>query len=91
MSLLSPNAEKNELQAKSVWIDEERIHVELIDGRIVSTPLLFYPSIYDASREDRDNFYIFGEGTAIHWKKLDIDLPVEAIIEGEKEYPFPVK
>ena len=37
MSLLNPNVEKSELQVKNIWIDEERIHVGLMDGRIVST------------------------------------------------------
>lgn len=79
-------AEKLEIVARAsrVWIEEDFICIQLTDGREVKTPLEFYPTLAIATKEQRDNLEVFGQGTAIHWPDLDEDLPVEGIIQGRK-------
>ena len=88
MKSLAPNInEIEEPQAKRVWFEENAIHVELMDGRVISVPLAFYPTLCDATKEQREDFRLFGEGTAIHFNQLDEDLSVEALVMGRKQVP----
>ena len=74
-------------RASKVWLDEQNFHVELTDGRLVVIPLLFYPTICDASKESRENFRFIGNGWGIHWPELDVDIDIEGLIMGRKELP----
>lgn len=87
MSLLAENITIQEPVAKKVWLTEDMINLELADGRQVSVPLVFYPSLVDATKEQREDFRIFGEGSAIHFNQLDIDLSIEGLVMGRKEIP----
>ena len=88
MSLSAPNIKnEEEVSASKVWLTEDAINLELIDGRTISVPLAFYPTLADASEEDRSNFELFGMGTGINWPTLDIDLEVAGIVAGRKEIP----
>jgi len=71
-------------RALRVWIDDDFICIQLTDGREVKTPLEFYPTLVGATKEQRQNFEVFGQGTAIHWPELDEDLPVEGIVQGRR-------
>ncbi|MFH8039018.1 MAG: DUF2442 domain-containing protein [Candidatus Aenigmatarchaeota archaeon] len=54
----------------------------LIDGREVRVPLEFYPRLKNATKRQRANYKIIGEGTGIHWPDLDEDLSIEGILAG---------
>ena len=41
-----------------VTFDEKYMHVELTDERIISIPLMWIPTLYNASNEDRTKFEI---------------------------------
>ncbi len=51
----------------NVRFDEKHMHVELTDGRIVSIPLWWIPTIHNASNEDRNKFEINQSRTMIIW------------------------
>jgi hypothetical protein len=68
--------------AKSVDFDKEMMYVSLIDGRIISVPLIWFPILYDASAEQRKNYEIGGGGIALHWEELDEDLSVANLMAG---------
>ena len=86
MSLSAPNTkDEEEILASKVWFTDECINLELIDGRIVSVPLAFYPTLADASEEDRLNFELFGMGVGISWPNLNMDLEVAGVVAGKKE------
>jgi hypothetical protein len=87
MNSLAENITEQESLAKKVWLTDDMINLELIDGRVVSVPLVFYPSLADATKEHRDDFRIFSEGSAIHFNHLDIDLSVDSLVMGRKEIP----
>jgi hypothetical protein len=67
---------------KNVKIDENLITVDLMDGRIISVPLVWYPSLMNATPEQLMNWEIAGGGFGIHWPDLDEDLSTEGFLRG---------
>ena len=51
----------------AVRLDEKYIHVELTDQRVLSIPLWWIPTVYNASAEDRVKFGINQGRTMIIW------------------------
>ena len=51
----------------SVTFDEKYMHVELTDARIISIPLMWIPTVYNASTKDREKFEISQNRTMIIW------------------------
>ena len=62
----------------SVWLD---------DGRILSLPLAWYPSLNESSATERLRWRKSAAGHGIHWPALDYDLSVEGLLRGAKEVP----
>ena len=52
--------------ATGVRIDEDRLHVELSDGREISAPLDWFPKLLNATREQRSHWKLIGKGIGIH-------------------------
>lgn len=67
---------------RAVRIDEDTLTVDLVDGRILSTPLAWYPRLLHATAEQRNNFVISGAGFGIHWPDVDEDLSVQGMLAG---------
>lgn len=67
---------------KNVKIDENLITVDLMDGRIISVPIAWYPSLMNATPEQLMNWEIAGGGYGIHWPDLDEDLSTEGFLRG---------
>ncbi len=68
--------------AKAIEFDNEMMHVSLIDGRIISVPIIWFPLLYEASSEQRRNYEIGGGGISLHWEQLDEDLSVANLMTG---------
>ena len=75
------------LQPKSVVVTDDALIVELMDGRTISVPILWYPRLYHGTPQERDYFELGLEG--IHWPNLDEDISVEALLMGEKSGESP--
>ena len=76
-----------ELQFRS-----RRIVVVLTDGREISVPLKFYPTLQSATARDRLRWQVIGKGQGFHWAKLDLDLSTEGMLQGLREsIPKPVR
>jgi hypothetical protein len=75
------------VKVKAVSIDDQLLTVWLSDGRVMSAPLDWYPSLATATPEERGIWQPSGAGRGIHWPALDYDLSVEGIIAGRKEHP----
>ena len=69
-------------QAHSVKCTAETIFVELLDGRTISAPLVWFPRLSQASSEQLDNWELLGDGEGIHWPDLDEDLSVAGLLTG---------
>lgn len=65
-----------------VTIDEDTLSARLADGRVVSVPLVWYPRLLHATREQRQKWELCGGGFGIHWPELDEDLSAEGLLRG---------
>lgn len=70
--------------ARDVLFDEDRITVELVDGRAISVPLAFYPRLFNGTPEQRSRWRLIGAGHGIHWPDLDEDLSTEGLLRGAR-------
>jgi hypothetical protein len=68
-----------------VQIDEEQLSFFLEDGRCISVPIAFYPTLALATREERSHFEI--SGSSAYWPELDADIGVEGLLAGAREHP----
>jgi hypothetical protein len=50
-----------------VRFDDEYIHLELIDGRILSIPLSWIPTLYNATAEEREKYELDRGRTMLIW------------------------
>ena len=76
--------EIQEASAQSVAVSEDSLTVDLIDGRTIIVPLMWYPRLWCGSPEERDNYEIIGDGSLIHWPDLDEDLSVSGLLAGRR-------
>lgn len=79
MSFLAAAADP---RVKTVAVDEHRLSVELMDGRMISVPLAWYPRLANATADERNRWEIAGGGYGIHWPDLDEDLSTEGMLRG---------
>jgi hypothetical protein len=70
----------NGLTAKQVHVDEQFLHVDLVDGRRISTPLDWYPELLNASIKQVKDYCLICDGTGIEWNALDYHLSVESML-----------
>lgn len=75
-------AEQREPRARGVAGTGESLTVDLVDGRTIIVPLVWYPRLWNATPQERNHFEIFGDGTYIHWVDLDEDLTVAGLLAG---------
>ena len=67
------------LKGKAVHIDENYLHVELNDRRIISTPMEWYPPLQKASLEQLKNYRFICRGTGIEWPGIDYHLSIKSM------------
>ena len=68
--------------AHHVFVSEDSLTVDLVDGRTIIAPLSWYPRLWYGTVEERNHFEIIGNGTILHWPDLDEDVSVEGLILG---------
>ncbi len=68
--------------ASQIWFDADMMHVRLADGREVSVPLEWFPSLQEATEAQRKNWRLIGDGVGIHWEDLDEDISVAGLLEA---------
>lgn len=64
----------------AVEISDDLLKVTLQDGRVIATPLDWYPRLKEASVEDLTVVELGFSG--IHWSLLDEDLSVRGMLAG---------
>ena len=72
----------NNAKAQKVWFDTDNLWLLLLDGRQLSLPLVFFPTLLNANEEDLKNYELSGGGLGIHWDNLDEDLYVPNLLMG---------
>lgn len=61
---------------------DDALVVSLMDGRIISVPLAWYPRLLNATAEQRAKWQPAGGGYGIHWPEIDEDLSTEGLLRG---------
>jgi hypothetical protein len=79
MSIL---AIKTDERVNNVYFTEDVISVDLMDGRTITVPLVWYPRLLNGTIEQRSKWKICGGGYGIHWEELDEDLSTEGMLRG---------
>src|SRR6266478_4971694 len=80
----SSAVEIQEVRARSAKLTSEALTVDLVDGRTIIVPLIWFPRLWHATPQERSHFEIFGYGTYIHWPDLDEDLTVAGLLRGQR-------
>jgi len=65
-----------------VELTEDMLTVQLMDGRRIGVPLVWYPRLLNATEEQRKNWRIIGGGYGLHWEDVDEDLSTEGLLRG---------
>jgi hypothetical protein len=79
MGILAIRADE---RVKHIHFTEDTISVDLMDGRIITVPLIWYPRLFDATPDQRTKWEVCGGGYGIHWEEIDEDLSTEGMLRG---------
>jgi hypothetical protein len=65
-----------------VRIEDERLIVDLADGRTIAVPVAWYPRLANATPAERENWQVAGAGYGVHWPDVDEDLSTNGLLRG---------
>jgi len=65
---------------KKVHFSDLYLNVELLDGRIISTPMNWYKDLENASFKALLNYKFICDGTGIEWSELDYHLNIGSML-----------
>jgi Protein of unknown function (DUF2442) len=67
-------------RVRDVRFTEDVLVVDLLDGRTISVPLVWYPRLLSATPEQRANWRVAGGGFGIQWPDVDEDLSTVGLL-----------
>ena len=65
-----------------VEVTDETITAHLVDGRVISVPLVWSWRLSDATPAQRANWTLIGDGHGVHWPDVDEDLSADGMLNG---------
>jgi len=77
---------EREAAASCVNVTDDELIVTLVDGRILSVPITWYPRLSHGTDEERNTYELMGRGTGIHWPLLDEDISVSGLLKGNPSF-----
>ena len=54
-------------------------------SRTITVPLAWFPTLLNATVQQRDHWELLGDGEGIHWPELDADICVAGLLVGIRE------
>ena len=66
--------------AIDVAVSDASLLIMLSDGRELAAPLAWFPRLRDATPEQRKNWELIGRGHGLHWRDVDEDISVRALL-----------
>jgi hypothetical protein len=75
---MTPNPEP------TIAITTHHLQIHLPDGQQLNIPWEWYPRLFYGTTQERQNWELFGEGTAIAWPDLDEHLEIEGLLAGRQ-------
>jgi Protein of unknown function (DUF2442) len=88
MGILALNADE---RVRDVHVSEDTLTVDLMDGRTISVPLVWYPRLFTGTAKQRSNWKGCAAGYGIHWPDLDEDLSTEGLLRGAPAPGRPIR
>ena len=79
---MSTSEGKTGERVRDVRFTDDLLVVDLLDGRTISVPLVWYPRLLSATPAQRANWRVAGGGFGIHWPDVDEDLSTEGLLRG---------
>ena len=73
---------KSDERVKNVLVNDDVLAVDLMDGRTITVPLVWFPRLVQASQAEREHWQTSGGGYGIHWPDIDEDLSTEGLLRG---------
>lgn len=70
--------------AIGVTITDDKLTVDLADGRSLVVPLAWYPRLAEGSPRERQHWQLLGDGYAIEWPDLDEHIGIEGLLAGRR-------
>ncbi len=71
------------VKAQAVMVIENKLVVDLIDGRTISVPLTWFPRLVHGTPKECNHWRWIAQGRGIHWPDLDEDISIEHLLEGK--------
>ena len=78
-----------EPRSQSAKVTGDALEIDLVDGRTIIVPLIWFPRLWHGTPRERDHFEIFGDGAYIHWPELDEDLTIAGLLAGRRSAESP--
>ena len=75
--------------AVHVTVTEDKLTVDLADGRSLVVPLAWYPRLVQGTPAERHHWQLLGDGYAIEWPDLDEHIGVEGLLAGRRSGESP--
>ena len=75
---------ETEPAAVHVTVTEDKLTIDLADGRSLVVPLAWYPRLMQGSPAERRHWQLLGDGYAIAWPDLDEHIGVEGLLAGRR-------
>ena len=82
-SALNGKSQETEPLATKIEVTDEKLIVNLVDGRSLMIPLSWYPRLLHATQEERENWEILGDSYVIAWDDLDEHIGIEGLLAGK--------
>ncbi len=70
--------------AEAVEFTDHDMIVSLVDGRKVIIPLVWFPRLANATKNQLEHYELLGDGEGIHWPEIDEDLSVSGLLRGNR-------
>lgn len=67
-----------------ITFSDKEISFALVDGRVLTVPLDWYPRLAGATPEQRQAYRLAGNGRYIHWPEIDEDLEISGVLRGNR-------
>ena len=74
--------ESVEPRIQNVKVTSDAIIAYLVDGRVLSVPLVWSWRLSEATAKQRECFELIGDGQGVHWPEIDEDISVEGMLHG---------
>lgn len=68
--------------AQSVAFTDDDLVVSLVDGRKLAVPLVWFPRLANATKDQLEHYELLGDGEGIHWPEIDEDISVAGLLRG---------